>query len=103
MIYFKLAWSNGKTEMIKGRDFSRAFNEAGYGKEALKLLRSHEPVEATDAEVQEFMRLMSQSNGGCMPKWDKISDEGKAQWRERATEHKFKNFNTLPNKFPRIQ
>ena len=103
MNYYQLVWTNGKKEMIKGRDFNRAFNEAGYGAAAMKLLKSGNQVEATDAEVKEFMAMMGKTNGGCVPNWDKISEEGRAQWRERATEHKFKNFNTLPNKFPRIQ
>lgn len=100
--YFKLTWQNGKTEIVRGRDFPTAFYDAGYGKASEKLLKSKEDASATDAEVLVYMGMV-QKSGGSIPVWDRISDEGKLQWRAKATEHKWHNTQALPAKFPTVR
>lgn len=100
--YFKLTWKAGKTEIVRGRDLNLALKAAGYGPAAKDLLLKHESAVATDEETIAFIALTRQA-GGSAPDFHKISEEGKKMWREKATEHKFKNFNAMPGKFAKIQ
>lgn len=104
MTHFQLTWGTGKTEIIKSHysDFRQAFKEAGYGPEALKMLKSHDEVTATDAETIAYIAMTGQVSNSA-PKWENISSEGREKWRSQATQHKYRNSNLMPDRFPRIK
>lgn len=47
---FKLYWTDGKTEVIEGKNAADAFNNAGYGLGAMKALDYYEKFKLSDTQ-----------------------------------------------------
>lgn len=51
---FRLYWRDGKTEIVKGKSISDAFNNAGYGSGALRALDYYKLLEIRKGEKNEL-------------------------------------------------